>query len=102
MVKNYDIKLLVNDEEIGLTPFPAEFLTNVVIAAVSSLKDVDVIETLELYEDDGNTKIVVNNERITITTFPNDYVTNTINGLLSTLRGVDNIKTAKIDIKAVG
>ena len=102
MAKNYDIKLLVNDEEIDLTPFPAEFLTNVVIAAVSSLKDVDDIENLELYVDGGNTKIVVNNEIIPITAFPNDYVANTINGLLSTLRGVDNIKTAKIDIKAVG
>ena len=101
MSKNHDIKLLVNDEPIELTPFPAEFLTNVVIASVSSLKDVDDIKTLELYEDDGNTKIVVNGERITLTTFPNDYVTNTINGLLSTLRGVDTIKTVKIDIKAL-
>jgi len=101
MAKNYDIELLVNNESIELTPFPAEFLSNVVIAAVSSLKDVDGVNTLELYEDDGNTKIVVNGDRVTLTTFPNDYVTNTINGLLSTLRGVETIKTVKIDIKAV-
>ena len=100
MAKNYDTKLLVNNEPIELTPFPAEFLSSVVIAAVSSLKDVDDIKTLELYEDEGNAKIVVNGERITLTTFPNDYVTNTINGLLSTLRGVETIKTVKIDIKS--
>jgi len=99
MAKNYATKLLVNGEEIDLTQFPEEFLTNVVIAAVSSLKDVDDIKTLQLYEDEGNTKIVVNGEKVTLTTFPNDYVTNTVNGLLSTLRGVDTIKTVKIDIK---
>ncbi|MFC1979205.1 hypothetical protein ACFLVP_04385, partial [Chloroflexota bacterium] len=81
MEKDYDTKLLVNDEPIDLTPFPAEFLTNVVIAAASSLKDVGDIKTLELFEDGGNIEIVVNGKRITITTFPNDYVTNTINGL---------------------
>ena len=100
MAKNYNTNLLVNDEEIDLTQFPEEFLTNVVIAAVSSLKDVDDIETLELYEDEGKTKIVVNGEKVTLATFPNDYITNTVNGLLSTLRGVDTIKTVKIDIKA--
>ena len=101
MTKNYDIELVVNNESIGLTPFPAEFLSNIVLAAVSSLKDVDDIKTLELYEDDGNTKIVVNGSRITLTTFSNDYVTNTINGLLSTLRGVETIKSARIDIKSL-
>ncbi|MFC1998730.1 hypothetical protein ACFLVR_03695 [Chloroflexota bacterium] len=101
MEKRYETKLSVNNNDIDLTPFPAEFLANVVIAVATSLKDVDVIKTLELYEDDGNTKLVVNETRITLTTFLNNYITNTINGLISTLRGVDTIKTVKIELTAI-
>ncbi|MFC1905891.1 hypothetical protein ACFLWJ_00215 [Chloroflexota bacterium] len=102
MRKQYAIKLSVNNSDIELTRFPAAFLANVIIAAVSSLKNVAEIKTLELAEDDGSIKIVVNGDRITLNTFPNEYFINTINGLLSTLRGVNDIKTANIELKTLG
>ena len=101
MGKQYETKLSVNNNDIELTPFPKEFLTNVIVAAATSLKNVDNIHTLELYEDDGNIKLVVNGTHITLTSFSNDYITNTVNGLLSTLRGVDTIKAVRIEIKAL-
>ena len=101
MGKQYEVALSVNNNTIELTPFPADFLANVTVAAVLSLKDVDDIKTLELYEDDGNIRIIANSKPISITAFLNDYVANTINGLISTLRGVEDIKTVKIDIEAL-
>jgi len=101
MGKQYETKLSVNGNVIELTPFPEEFLTNVVTAAATSLKNVDDIKTLELYEDDGNINLVVNGTHITLTSFSNDYIANTVNGLLLTLRGVGAIKTVKINIKVL-
>jgi hypothetical protein len=101
MSDNYDVYLLVNDQQIDLTPFPSEFLTNVVLAAALSLKGIKDIETLDLSLYDGNTEIVINGDSITLTLFPSDVVANTIKGLITTLRGVDRIETVQVKIKAV-
>jgi len=101
MSKKYNVKLTVNDKEIELSDFPQDFLINVAIAAVRSLKGIDEIDTMELYGDSDNTAIVVNGKRIQTTMFPSQYVTNTIHGLISTLRGVENIESMDITIKAI-
>jgi len=100
MSQNYDVQLLVNDQQIDLTPFPSEFLTNVVLAAALSLKGIKDIETLDMSIYEGNTEIVINRDSISLTLFPNDVVANTIKGLVSTFRGVDKIETVQIQIKA--
>ena len=101
MNKTYEAKLTVNYTDIELSDFPQDFLINVAIAAVSTLKGIDEIETLDLIGDSDNTDIVVNGERIQVAQFPNEYVTNTMHGLISTLRGVENIESMEIKIKAI-
>ena len=101
MSRTYEAKLTVNYTDIELSDFPQDFLINVAIAAVSTLKGVEDIDTLDLIGDSGNTDIVVNGSRIQVMAFPNEYITNTIHGLISTLRGVENIESMEISIKAV-
>ena len=43
-----DVKLTVNGNELALTPFPKEILTNTIIGSVSSLKGVHGIDALKL------------------------------------------------------
>lgn len=40
----YDTKITVNGEEIKLTDFPCEIITDVIIAMLETLKGVDVIK----------------------------------------------------------
>jgi hypothetical protein len=97
----YETELIINGSPMELTEFPADFLTNVALAAVSSLQGGDDIKTLDISQDEGTTKITANNQTLTLTPFPHDAVTNTINGLLQTLKGVKEIQTLSIKIKAV-
>jgi hypothetical protein len=43
-----DVKLVVNGNELSLTPFPKEILTNTIIGLVSSLKGVGKIDSLKI------------------------------------------------------
>ena len=42
------ITLVVNGEPVNLTPFPAKFLAGTVLGAMSALKGVDEVRTLQL------------------------------------------------------
>ena len=97
MSKAYDTKLWVNGTAIKLIPFPEEFLQNVVLAVIASLKGTDAeIKIVDLNENDGNVEIIINGNKIALTPFPNDFIANTINGLISTLKGIDKIKDVRI------
>jgi hypothetical protein len=43
-----DVKLIVNGNELPLTPFPREILTNTITGLVSSLKGVGKIDSLKI------------------------------------------------------
>ena len=101
MTITYETELIINDKPMELTEFPADFLTNVVLAAVSSLQGGDDVKTLELSQSEGTTRIVANGQTLTLSPFPHGAITNTINGLLQTLKGVKEIQTLSIKIKAV-
>jgi hypothetical protein len=40
-----DVKLIVNGNELPLTPFPTDIITNTITGLVSSLKGVDKIDS---------------------------------------------------------
>ena len=101
MTKNLETTLIVNTKTIELSPFPADFLTNVVLAAVSSLKGGEVITSLELYLKEDEVQITVNGKPLIIIAFPNDVIVNTLTGLVSTLKGVEKIETIQITIKSL-
>jgi hypothetical protein len=43
-----DAKLVVNGNELPLTPFPKEILTNTIVGLVSSLKGVGKMDSLKI------------------------------------------------------
>jgi hypothetical protein len=43
-----DVKLIINGNELPLTPFPTDIITNTITGLVSSLKGVDKIDNLKI------------------------------------------------------
>ena len=101
MEKNLKAELDINNVSVELNPFVEEFLTRIVVGAVSSLKGTENIRDLELYLEGGDVKIVVNGNELPLTPFPTDIITNTITGLVSSLKGVDKIDNLKVKVRAV-
>jgi len=101
MGKNLKAELEVNNVSVELNPFVEEFLTRIVVGAVSSLKGAENIQELELYLERGDVKIVVNGNELPLTPFPADIIANTITGLVSSLEGVDKIDNLRVKVRAV-
>ena len=100
MEKNLRAELEINNVSVELNPFVEEFLTQIVVGAVSSLKGAENIGDLELYLEQGNVQLFVNGNELPLTPFPRDVITNTIIGLGSSLKGVGKIDSLKINVKA--
>jgi hypothetical protein len=43
-----DVKLIINGNELPLTPFPTDIINNTITGLVSSLKGVDKIDSLKI------------------------------------------------------
>jgi hypothetical protein len=99
MNKSYKAQLSVNNSAIDMNEFTEEFLAQVTVGAVNTLKGVEYIRTIELNQDRGDVTVKVNGEEIDLTPFPNDVIANTLSGLVSTLKGVDKTNITKIDVK---
>jgi hypothetical protein len=99
MEQEYKAELSINNAPVELNEFVEQFLSRVTVGAVTTLKGVDYIRTVELDEDRGDVMVKVNGEEIELTPFPNDVIANTITGLVSTLKGIDKQNIGKIAIK---
>jgi hypothetical protein len=98
MREKVSTKFLVNKKPIELNPFVNDFLAQVTIGAVKSLKGVDYIKKVEMHREHDDVTVNVNGEEIPITPFPNGIISSTIIGLASTLKGVDNVETFSINV----
>jgi hypothetical protein len=47
-IERGEVKILVNENELPLTAFPEEIITNTITGLVSTLKGVDKVETLRV------------------------------------------------------
>jgi len=92
-------ELKVNGISIEINPFVEEFLARTTVGAVSSLKEVEDIRSLKVYQKKGNVEITVNDKDIPLTLFPNDIISNTLVGMISSLRGIDDIDSIDIRIE---
>jgi len=101
MDKNLGAELEVNNVSIELNPFAEQFLTRIVVGAVSCLKGAENIRDLELYLERGDVKLVVNGNELPLTPFPTDIINNTITGLVSSLKGVDKIDSLRVTVRVV-
>ena len=99
MEKNYKSQLMVNGKTIEMNEFTEEFLARITVGAVTTLKGVEYIRTVDLNQDRGDVVVKVNGEEIELTPFPNNVIANTLSGLVSTLKGIDKDNITGIDIK---
>ncbi|MCX5999037.1 MAG: hypothetical protein NTU41_05435 [Chloroflexi bacterium] len=99
MTESYAAQLWVNQKPIELNPFVEEFLARTLAGAVSSLKGVKDIRSIDLLLEKGKAKITVNGQDVPVTPFPNDIIRNTLTGLANSLKGVDRVETLKAEVR---
>jgi len=99
MEGNFEAKLEVNNISIDLSPFPEQFVARTIVGAVSSLREAENIESIELSLKGGDVTVIVNGNELDITSFPNDIVASTVVGMVSSLKGVDKIDSVNISVK---
>ncbi|MCL0029774.1 hypothetical protein M1N19_02260 [Dehalococcoidia bacterium] len=92
-------KLQVNKISIEMNPFVEEFLAQIAVGVVASLKGAEDVQTLEIRQEKGNVKITVNGSDVPLTPFPNDIICSTLIGLVSSLREVDEIESLDISVE---
>ena len=95
MKESFKATLQVNKTSIELNSFVEQFLAQVVFGAVSSLKGVEDVQSLELYLEQGDTNIIIDGDELPLIPFPKEIITNTIVGLVSSLKGVEKINSLK-------
>jgi hypothetical protein len=96
---SYKTKLWVNDKAIALNPVVEEFLSHVSIGAVKSLKGVDTVHSVEIYQKQVDIEIKVDGNPVPLIAFPVKIIAGTLNGLATTLKGVDKIDTLLIKVQ---
>ena len=100
MKESFKAKLKVNKVSIELKPFVEQFLARIMYGAVSSLKEAEDIQDIELYLEHDDVDIIVNGKELILTPFPKDIISNTLVGLVSSLKGISKIDSLNISIKA--
>lgn len=101
MKEHFRAALKVNGISVEINPFVEEFLARTMVGAVSSLKEVEDIKSLQVHQKKGNVEITANGKDIPLTPFPNDMISNTLIGIVSLLRGVDDIDSIDVSVEAV-
>jgi hypothetical protein len=100
MKESFRAELKIDGVSVEINPFVEEFLARVIVGAVSSLKGVENIKSLQVRQKKGNVEITANGKDIPLTPFPNDIISNTLVGIVSSLRGVDDIESIDISVEA--
>ena len=100
MKENFKAALWVNNSSIELHSFVEQFLARTVAGAVSSLKEAEELQSVELNLEQGDVLIIVSGKELSLTPFPKDIISGTITGLVSSLKGVGKIDSLKISVEA--
>jgi hypothetical protein len=95
----FKAKLWINEKPIPMNHFVEEFLSHTMVGAVTSLRDVQKIQELEIHQRKGDVEIKVNGGGIPLTPFPNDIISKTLVGMVSSLRDVDDIDSIDIEVQ---
>jgi hypothetical protein len=98
---DFDIALKVNSNYIELTGFSKAYVTGTLTGAVSSLKDVPEITSLEITLKFGKVKLTINGYRLSLKPFPTLILARTLASMVSTLKGVEG-EVNSLEIKMQG
>jgi|WetSurMetagenome_2_1015567.scaffolds.fasta_scaffold404180_2 hypothetical protein len=95
----YDTSLLVNNTGIDLNEFAHQYVTKIVLCAVSMLKGGTDVKDLVYTLEGEKTGLTINAKAIPLSPFPRDALRETFKGVALSLRGVDKINSLKIEMK---
>jgi hypothetical protein len=95
----FETRLFVNNKRVELNEFAHQYVTNIVLCAVSMLKGGEKVNTLAFTLDGGQTGLVINNVSIPLSPFPRDALRGTFSGMASSLRGVNEINNLRIELR---
>ena len=101
MNKAFETRLLVNNLPIDLNEFAHQYVTSIVICAVSTLKGGENVETLVYNMDGAQTGLTINGLPVPLSPFPRDALQGTFSGMASSLRGVNKIDSLRIEMEPV-
>jgi hypothetical protein len=91
-------RLFVNGRKVELNEFAHQYVTRIVLCAVSMLKGGEKVETLEYTMDSEKSALAINGLAIPLSQFPRDALRGTFSGMASSLRGVQEIKSLRIEM----
>jgi hypothetical protein len=95
----FETRLFINSEGIELNEFAHQYVTKIVLCAVSMLKGGEKVNSLVFTLDGSRTGLVINNISVPLSPFPRDALRGTFSGMASSLRGVNEINSLKIELK---
>jgi hypothetical protein len=94
----FQTKLTINSKSIDLNEFAHEYVTDVVICAVSKFRGGENVKEL-VYDIEGKkSNLIINGKQVILTPFPNDAFWGTVTGMVSALRGGSKVDTLKLEI----
>jgi len=91
-------ELVVNYTPVNLEEFVQQFIGNVVVALVDTLKDTGKAGNIKLSINGDDVNITADDNTIEMKTFVADFVKNAVIGMVSSLKGVDQIDSLEINI----
>ncbi len=97
-----EVELSVNYTPINIEEFVQQFVGNVVVALVDSLKDTDEADNIKLSIEGDDVVLINDDNEIDMKAFVCDFIRNTVCGMVSSLKGVGQIDNLEINIARRG
>ena len=92
--------LAVNDIQLALNPFIADFVARVASGIVLSLKGVEYAQQAEIYLNGDKAKVIVNGMHIPTDSFANNMIVATLTGMVSILKGGEDIESLVVTVES--
>jgi hypothetical protein len=93
-----ETRLFVNNQRVELNEFAHQYVTKIVLCAVSMLKGGEKVKTLVYTLEGDSSELVINAIPIPLSAFPRDALRGTFRGVASSLRGVHEINSLRIEL----
>lgn len=100
-MEQYKAELMINKSRVELNPFVEEYLARISAGIVTSLKGIDYVRNVQIYDRHGDIQIKVNGDDVAIKPFPVKIIGNTLRGLVSALKGVNEVDNLDVVVEVV-
>ena len=99
MTASLKTSLTVNGKAVELNEYAHNYLTNIVVCAVSMLKGYEEINSLTFTFEGDKATLTINGKPIPLVRYPRVALIGTFKGTVSSLKDTGNIETMEIEIR---